>query len=185
MQNFFYQHVGEEMARRDFPRSIGTPRDGLVEFSLDELYSWNVLSAENERFLKNTARPRSTETFQIWGVPDGAERVFQNAGFGDEFMLMGSHVFEVIGTILLKLPEFDFNLSKAIWREERFPIIVFLQNTKFISLHFDDFRKKLNFAPNYHMRGYAMRVAPARLRDAGFADGRDLGSWCRAHPATS
>src|SRR3954465_13058939 len=35
----FWQHVGDQNARRDLPRTIGTPSSGLREFSLTEIES--------------------------------------------------------------------------------------------------------------------------------------------------
>jgi hypothetical protein len=36
----YFQHVGEQGAARDFPRTIGTRKTGLVRFQLDEIQSY-------------------------------------------------------------------------------------------------------------------------------------------------
>jgi hypothetical protein len=178
---FYYQHVGEEMAARDFPRTIGTPLDGTVEFEVSYVASWECLAPENAAYLRDNERRGQLGGFQFWGFPRGAERALAKMGDGDELMLMSSKLFEIVATVVGRLPRFDDALSTRLWGEAKFPIVVAIQNVDFVELPFEVFRERLRFAPNYHMRGKTMRVGDSKLREAGFANARDLSRWCRSY----
>jgi hypothetical protein len=181
---FYYQHVGEAMADRDFPKSLGTVSTGVVSFTVDELLSWpDLLEAAPRRDLDDL-RHLSADGLQVWGLPQGAEQVVKDIAPGDSLMLMSSKVFEFIGTVAYRVPEFTSDVSTRIWGEPWFPIIVFIHRGQFIELEWDDFRRKLSFDPAYHMRGNTMKVGPSRIRSSAFGSEAALVEWCRSmHPA--
>ncbi len=183
MTGFYYQHVGEEMAQRDFPKTIGSPKDGLVNFSAKTVCKLDAIKPENRIIFENAVRNGELNDFQFWGLPRGAESMVAKMGFDSELMLMSSQFFEVIGTVVTRLPRFDDNLSELLWGESNFPIILVLKNVEFIDLSFDDFKDRLGFHDRYHMRGNTMRVGDSRIKDAGFSNFRDLSRWCRSRQA--
>jgi hypothetical protein len=95
-------------------------------------------------------------------------------------MLMGSKIFEFIGEIAYRVPRFSSETSKRVWGEAKFPIILFLKNSRFIDLPWDEFRDRLGFEDSYHMRGNTMKLGNSRILSSGFADEIAFSGWCRS-----
>lgn len=176
---FYYQHVGEELARRDIPRSIGTVDGGPLRLSVKEMRNRFGIDqfCPDADMMKLEA---AGESYQIWGFPAGAEQTVKDIGPDDYLMLMGSRLFDVISRVAYRVPRFAHASSKQIWGEDRFPIIVLLKQSSFIALPFEVFSNKLGFQPNFHMRGNTMKVAQARISSSNLSSAEGLANWCKA-----
>ncbi|AWN41160.1 HNH endonuclease [Methylobacterium durans] len=159
----FYQHIGEALWRRDAPKSIGTPEGGLRRFRLPEI----------EKHLQNippselaAAHSKMTELaptgFQVWGLPEGARDAIKNMEDGDFLMLLENTDFKFVGQVLHRLSEPCWDLSRHIWGEARFPLVVFLQG-ELTSYPWTNFCADFSFADGYHMRGNTMRLSSERI----------------------
>ena len=79
----YFQHVGEQGAARDFPRTIGTQKKGLVTFDLDEVDDYlHELPGGEILFLKDVIAEKAPDGFQIWGIPAGARPVIRRMTTG-------------------------------------------------------------------------------------------------------
>ncbi len=130
----FWHHVGDQLSKRDFPRTIGSQRFGLREFKLEDVESdidEGVGFQLNE--LKDGYARIGSSTFQIWGVPTGAKTALNKLRTGDWLLLLNSSedygFFEYCGRVLLRVPGEQWKLSYKLWGEQKFPIILFLKGT--------------------------------------------------------
>ncbi|MEZ5777928.1 MAG: hypothetical protein R3E44_06160 [Paracoccaceae bacterium] len=180
MRNFFMQHIGEALSRRDFPRSLGRP-DKLCNFSYGHLSNWPAfLDAVSPSDIERLASDQTG--WQIWGLPGGAKQYTDQMRRGDALMLLGSErTCEFIASIDYVLPQPSPDLSKRIWGEGRFPIIVLLKNSQFIDLLWSDFLDKVGYRANYRITGHTSRIADSKLRAIGGAS--DLEQWVRQFSA--
>lgn len=158
----YYQHIGERLSARDFPRSLGTPTNGLKRFQFKDaeefLQHLNPLEIAD---IKSKTQQLAPTGFQIWGIPSGAQRVVTNMQTGDYLMLLESTDFTYCGQVIHRVSDLCHDLSYDIWGEQRFPIIIFLQG-ELISYGWDEFVEDFSFAPNYHMpatRRTSVRIA--------------------------
>jgi len=164
----FYQHIGEKLSERDFPKSLGSKDTGLVRFQFDEIAAdLEHLPGIEIATLKSTLERLAPTGFQIWGIPSGAARVLNRMETGDFLMLLESISFGYIGQVLHKVSLECRELSTKIWGEHKFPIIIFLQG-EMISYDWEDFRDSFGFKPNYHMRGNTMSLAAAKVQSSTF-----------------
>jgi hypothetical protein len=164
----YYQHIGERLAARDFPRSLGTREDGLKRFSLRDI----------EPFLRNLPPDELADIaaklhdlaptgFQVWGIPSGAAGVLAHMTTGDFLLLLESVGFRYVGQVIHRVSELCWDLSQHIWGEQRFPILILLQG-ELIDYAWAEFVEEFGFAANYHMRGNTMRLAEERLLASRF-----------------
>lgn len=161
----YYQHIGRELWRRDAPRSIGTPRGGLVKFALADLKgAFSELQAD-ERV--EISAKLSVSSFQIWGLPSGAAGILRNVVDGDHLLLLESEDFRYVGKILHFVREPLWNLSDQIWGEQKFPLIVLLDGT-LIEYPWSSFHREFDFASKYHMRGNTMQLADRRIASSKY-----------------
>jgi hypothetical protein len=128
----FWQHVGDQLSQRDFPRSLGTPQSGLREFRVADVRShMSDLSPIQASDLERNLLRIGTSTFQIWGLPTGAAQTLSKMETGDYFMTLDTNAewgaFRYIGRVLYYLPGEHWNLSLHIWNERKFPLIVLLR----------------------------------------------------------
>lgn len=85
----YFQHVGEQGGRRDFPKTIGTSTDGLVRFNIDDVPEVTAnLSADDRQNLENMLRKEVPTGFQIWGIPSGAKSILANLRREDWLLLL-------------------------------------------------------------------------------------------------
>jgi len=128
----FFQHVGEKGGSRDFPRTIGTQKDGLKYLHFAELipHLKNLTANELEQLKRDTSE-RAPDGFQVWGIPSGAKAILRDFQNGDYLLLLeavgpgGS--FAYAGRAIAMPPKECFDLSMHLWGEQRFPLIVFLK----------------------------------------------------------
>lgn len=162
--SIYYQHIGEALWERDAPKSIGSPTNGVRRFSLDDIRSFLDQIDPFERYLLEVAIEDLAPTgFQIWGIPSGAGSVLKDMSQGDFLLLLESTDFRYAGQVLFRVAQPLHRLSRHIWGEERFPIIVLLQG-EMISYGWEKFRQNFKFDERYHMRGNTMRLSDARVR---------------------
>jgi hypothetical protein len=128
----FFQHVGEVGGNRDFPRTIGTPADGIKRFSFTDVEpNLAHLSADEIAKLRDDTFKYAPDGFQIWGIPSGAQAVLRSFQVGDYLLLLkaagpgGS--FAYVGSAVAKPSQECFELSQKLWGEQRFPLILFLK----------------------------------------------------------
>ncbi|MDE0172505.1 MAG: hypothetical protein OYH76_01570 [Defluviicoccus sp.] len=164
----YYQHIGERLAERDFPRTLGTLPAAMHEFLLADIETYldhlDIAELEDIRSKHNHLSPRG---FQIWGLPSGAERVLSEMCTGDYLMLLESIDFRYCGKVIHRVTEFCWELSRHLWGEQRFPIIVFLQG-KFIQYDWLEFVADFQFNQKYHMRGNTMKLAQSRIEQSKY-----------------
>ena len=175
----YFQHVGEAGAARDFPRTIGTVREGLMRFDFSKISTrLHALSPDEIEEIETVTGEHASTGFQIWGIPAGAKFVLRNMTQGDYLLLLetigegGLFTYggQVIARITKELPTF----SKFLWGEERFPIIIFL-NGSLLRYGWGEFRNKFGFDRNFDPRGMTYRLLPERIRRAGFDS--EIGFW--------
>lgn len=149
---------------RDAPRSLGTPLDGVRRFAwldieeyLDAVTPYELMEARG--MVTKEAAPTG---FQIWGIPSGAQRVLEKMAAGDFLMLLESTDFRYVGQVLHRFTQPNHRLSRHIWGEERFPLIILLQG-EMITYGWDAFAKHFSFDPKYHMRGNTMSLSSDRV----------------------
>ena len=159
----YYQHIGEALSARDFPRSLGTQATGLKRFMFADIEQ-RIQHIPPEEILE--VREKITEHaatgFQIWGLPSGADRVVRRMETGDFLMLLESTDFGYVGQVIHRMSEPCWDLSDHIWGEQRFPIIVLLQG-ELISYAWSDFLAHFGIAPNYQLRGRTASLADERV----------------------
>ena len=166
----YYQHIGERLSARDFPRSLGTPTDGLRRFRFEDVEGFvQHLNPLEIADIKSKTQHLSPTGFQIWGIPSGAQRVLNNMETGDYLMLLESTDFTYCGQVIHRVSDMCHDLSYDIWGEQRFPIIIFLQG-EMISYGWDTFVEDFGFASNYHMRGNTANIRPDRIVSSRFGN---------------
>jgi hypothetical protein len=126
----FWQHVGNSNARRDLPRTIGTPRTGLREFHVDDVRPFlSAVSPIQDGSLQRNLSRIGQSAFQIWGLPAGAKSTLSKMTTGDYLMLLDTNsewgAFRYIGRVLHYLPAEHWELSLHLWKERSYPLIAF------------------------------------------------------------
>lgn len=174
----FVQHVGEQLAKRDFPRSIGEPNIGMRFFRKEELLSWQELTLIH---LPISGLEEPSTGWQIWWLPDGAEQVISDMDENDWLILKSSEgECDYIGRVRLKAVNLS-GVSKRIWGDEKFTSIALLDESRFINLTWGKFCERIGYKETYTLRGKTSSVSQAKLEEAGFIDGADFAYWCRGH----
>jgi 5-methylcytosine-specific restriction protein A len=174
----FFQHVGEAGGQRDFPKTIGTPKTGLVEFSFDEIepYLRNLSAVELSK-IQNELENSSPDGFQIWGIPSGAKSVLKSLAIGDHLLLLesagkgGSFAY---GGRVIALPTSEcFQLSEHLWGASKFPLIVFM-NGGLTNYSWPQFCELVGYKPNWNPAGQTYRITEERLAQAGCVDDEQI-----------
>lgn len=84
-----FQHVGEAGGKRDFPRIIWTPSEGLVNFSWHDVERrLSDLDPNEFSKLEQGTTEYEAEGFQICGIPAEARSVLRYLQIGDYLMLL-------------------------------------------------------------------------------------------------
>lgn len=162
----YYQHIGEKLSARDFPKSLGTVGDGLRRFTFEDIEEFiNHLNPLEILDIQGKASQLAPTGFQIWGIPSGAQKVLAHMQTGDYLMLLESTDFAYCGQVIHRITDMCHDLSYDIWGEQKFPIIIFLQG-EMISYGWDEFVGHFSFAPNYHMRGNTMSLLKNRVAES-------------------
>lgn len=105
----FYQHIGERLSERDFPRSLGTPTNGLKRFSVEQIEDFlKHLSPSELANIRQKTRAQTPNGFQIWGIPSGAAKVLDPMKPGDYLMLLVSIDFQYCGRVIHKMSDMCF-----------------------------------------------------------------------------
>ena len=168
----YYQHIGERLSERDFPKSLGTPVDGLKRFTFGQIEDFLThLSPFELAEIRRKTRQLTPTGFQIWGLPSGAHTVLKRMRSGDYLLLLVSVDFQYCGQVIHKISNECFDLSGHVWGEVRFPIIVLLQG-ELISYDWEDFLSDFDFNPRYHVRGHTISLAANRLAYSRFENER-------------
>ena len=86
---------------------------------------------------------------------------------GDFLLLLESIDFAYVGQVIQRLSEPCWDLSRHIWGEQRFPLIILLQG-QLISYPWEQFKEDFRFASNYEMRGQTAKLGPQRIPNSNF-----------------
>lgn len=160
----YFQHVGERGGNRDFPKTIGDS-SGLRGFHLLDIQSF--LSKDDRRQLPLLP----SHGFQIWGIPSGAKQMLKSLVPGDWVLLLKSDrpggQFYYAGRVLYRLSNESFELSRHLWGEARFPIILFLEGC-LTSYPWEAFRENLGYNSKWRLAGNTFRVLPDRLATSSY-----------------
>lgn len=168
----YYQHIGEKLSARDFPRTIGTPKSGLVNFHWEDISNFLTdLDPAESRLLKEETQKFAGDGFQIWGIPSGAKSVIRDLEKGDYLLLLetigpgGS--FAYVGRVIGRPSKECFDLSLHLWGESRFPLIVFLKGA-LTSYPWFAFCEAFGLSKNWNPAGNTYRVTDERWSRSQF-----------------
>jgi len=178
----YFQHVGEQGGKRDFPKTIGTSTGGLVHFNIDDLPEvTSVLSADQRQDVENMLRKEVPNGFQIWGIPSGAKSVLKNLRRDDWLLLLLSDgpggSFYYGGRVIFRPEREMFDLSHRLWGEAKFPLIVLLDG-RLTSYPWETFRASFGYQENWRLAGQTYRLTPERIGRSQFATETDVHSKC-------
>jgi 5-methylcytosine-specific restriction protein A len=128
----YFQHVGERGATRDFPRTIGTRKSGLMSFQIEDIETYLApLTGYERSMVKTDINEKAPDGFQIWGIPAGAKSVLKKMETGDYLLLLESITeggfFAYGGEVVSKVPQELPALSRFLWTEAHFPLILLLR----------------------------------------------------------
>jgi hypothetical protein len=166
----FWQHVGDELSRRDFPRTLGTAQTGLREYRLEQIRPHLVdLPAPQASELERNLLRIGNSTFQIWGLPTGAAKTLSKMETGDYFMALDTNqewgAFRYIGRVLYYLPSEQWQLSLHLWKERKFPLIL-LMTGNLIAYPWQRFLSDFRYGAGLRPMGRTFRIS-----DESFANG--------------
>lgn len=168
----YYQHIGEQMSARDFPRTIGTSKIGLIEFHWEDIVDHlDHLDAEEGEILRAQTREFAPDGFQVWGIPSGAKSVIRALTIGDYLLLLetvgpgGS--FAYVGRVVGRPSKECSDLSFHLWGEFRFPLIVFLKGA-LTSYPWFAFCEAFGLSKNWNPAGRTNRITEERWRISQF-----------------
>jgi 5-methylcytosine-specific restriction protein A len=174
----YFQHVGEQGGKRDFPKTIGTPVEGLVHLGLDDVPELTAaLTVQQRRELEEVLRREAPHGFQIWGIPTGARSVLRNLRTGDWLLLLLSDgpggSFYYGGRVVFRPEHEMFDLSTKLWGEAKFPLIVLL-NGRLTSYPWEPFRESFGYNKDWRLAGMTYRLTPERIGRSQFATETDV-----------
>ncbi|PAP80839.1 restriction endonuclease [Rubrivirga sp. SAORIC476] len=165
MQLFFHD-VGLKGAERDFPKTVF----GDVAVELVERSAPSHLRAEMVDTLLSLF---PSGTFNCWGVPAGAKSAIEHLQVGDVMVLIrttgGDGDMPAMCPVQAFWKEPMPSLSTALWGSDRFPYVFFCK-TEPIELTWTQFKKDVDYAPNFRPSGNVYRVRQDRLRKHGGAE---------------
>ena len=174
LMTIYFQHVGEAGGKRDFPRTIGTEHGGLVQFSFADIkeHLSHLGSKELAEVEENTLN-FAPDGFQIWGIPSGARSILRSFSVGDYLLLLetvgSGGSFAYAGRAIAIPSQESFALSKHLWGEERFPLIVLMKGnlTGFSWYRFCD---EFSYKHHWNPAGQTYRLQPERVLASSFTD---------------
>jgi 5-methylcytosine-specific restriction protein A len=172
MRRFYFHHVGEAGAQRDFPRTVYSQQSmSVVEESVGEGHPYRGA------LLLELKRAFPSGRFNCWGVPAGAHSVIKRLAPGDFVLLVRAAKLDGIAPALCEvkvfLPEELSRLSTALWGESKFPYVFFF-DTEVVGVPWPRFLHEIGYSLNLRPRGMFCAVDPARLERwrgaAGYAE---------------
>jgi 5-methylcytosine-specific restriction protein A len=111
--------------------------------------------------------------FQIWGIPSGAKAVLRDLKIDDYLLLLRAvgpgGTFAYGGKIVAKPSVECFELSRHLWGEGRFPLIVLLSGG-LTNYSWYDFCDQLSYKRNWNPAGQTYRIPSDRLHASPFGD---------------
>jgi hypothetical protein len=170
--SIYFHHVGAQAAAADFPRTIRDNDGNLIHWRFAEIADhMRDLSDNAIQHFRAQLERSGVEEFQIWGIPSGGERALSKLDLDDWMLLLASQQvgtrFEYAGKIIARAPAKSFDLSRYLWKSDRYPI-VFLMDGQLIDYPWETFFEKLGYARNWQLRGLAFRVTDEKLRHSEF-----------------
>lgn len=160
----FFQHVGREGTRADFPCSIER------RLTLDVLQEDLDALPEQERtsFLASMERSFS-HGFNCWGLPAPAASIFSQMEVGDVVALlggispsMGEGEVRCICRIGAKAPTEFWQSSQRVWNESKYPLMFFFDAYE-VMMPWSRFTKDVGYRGGFDPRGRTYRVRDDRL----------------------
>lgn len=174
----FFQHVGEAGGGRDFPRTIGTVRDGLRHFHFEDIepYLSHLERSEIDR-LHSQTQAEAPSGFQIWGIPSGAKAVLSQFRVGDFLLLLEAAgpggTFAYVGRAIARPSQPSFELSRHLWQDERYALIVFLRGG-LSGFSWPSFCERLGYSAAWNPAGKTYRVQPERIHSSTYVNEEGL-----------
>jgi hypothetical protein len=174
--SLYWQHVGDELAKRDIPRTVGSLANGLRKFSRNDVaavFDNSEDSSDVAVFLReidyNTGFP-----CQIWGVPEGARNVLAHLSPGDWFLLLdtdgGGGSFHYVGKIVARFRGQAFSTSHRLWGEAKYPLVFALNGYLLDGFYFEEFKNSLKYGAGLKGMGRCHKVADKAIQKSGSVD---------------
>jgi len=173
----YFHHVGQDGARRDFPRTvfanipITVARENIPD---DHPLRNAVLEKLREKFPKGE--------FNCWGVPAGAHTVIKNLRIGDAVLLVETvHLDGAVPALCqveIFYPSEFHTLSRALWKDPKYPFIFFF-HTERLRLSWTDLLEHLGYSERFDPRGKFYSVNS--LRPIEFPSQAVYVEWLRAN----
>lgn len=168
--SIYYQHIGEKLWARDAPRSIGYGSGGVRRFTYNDVEPFlDHLPPHEVLQIRSKIEELAPTGFQIWGLPSGAAQVLNSMKTGDFLLLLESTDFRYAGQVIHRVSDECRDLSTHVWKEQGFPLIVFLQG-EMIAYEWNAFKDEFALAAKYHMRGNTARLADERVASSPSGD---------------
>lgn len=170
----YFQHVGEAGGKRDFPKTIGTPEAGIKQFQFTDI-SYYITEKQSDEIknISDNLVNNHPDGFQIWGIPSGAKHVLRDLKEGDTLFLLettkGDGNFYYGGEVVGFFKQENFELSKFLWGEDRFPLIVLLKGY-FAIFSWRRFCIEFGYKENWNPAGQTVRVSNERFANSSFID---------------
>ena len=174
----FWQHVGDQLSQRDFPRTLGSPQNGLREFRVGDLRSHisDLAPIQCSELNRNLLRIGES-TFQIWGLPTGAAKTLSKMETGDYFLALNTNAdwgaFKYVGRVLYYLPGEHWELSLHLWKERKFPLILLLRGS-LVDYPWQRFLSDFKYGAGLKPKGRTFRIAEKSFANGPFATEAEL-----------
>ena len=170
----YFQHVGEAGGRRDFPKTIGNEKSGLIRFSFDDIEDYlSHLEPRELQDIKEKVSSSAADGFQIWGIPSGAKNILRSFGYGDYLLLLETigpgGTFAYAGRAIAVPSGENFRLSRFLWGEERFPLIVLMKGG-LTNFSWHDFCDEFDYKRHWNPAGKTYHLRPDKFLKSSFED---------------
>lgn len=165
--SIFAQHIGEVGAARDLLKTI-FDGNNLHQFRFEDIA--NLLEQDSPEDMPLLSQLLGHQRFQIWGIPSGATAVLRKLSDGDCLALVrtvGFHGYleycdKVVAHPIGECP----SLSRYLWGETRFPLIIFMQGER-IDVPWTTFCEYFSYKENWNPAGTTWQIKPEKLQAAG------------------
>lgn len=161
----YYHHVGEEGARRDFPKTV------FDDAGLDVIErAVPATSPSRTELIARLRREFPGGRFNCWGVPAGATPVIRNLSQGDVVLLVESvHITGAVPALcevrVFLAIEYR-ELSQTLWGDDKYPYVFFFR-TERLRLTWVELLEAFGYKSNFDPRGKFYSVGDARLTGHG------------------
>jgi 5-methylcytosine-specific restriction protein A len=168
----YFQHVGEQLSRRDLPKTIGTRGRGIVRVRWPDVASHLTDLSEAERgSLEQTLSKQAPGGFQVWGSALSAKRILRQLSPGDYLLLLettlGGGRFAYAGQAVAAPGTDCPALSQYLWGEPGWPSITFMVGG-LTELSFVKFCEDFGFSAHWNPAGQTLRLNPRRLQSSPY-----------------